>query len=215
MKKKYIVSAIFGILFFIVMIMVKTVDVAPIGPEGSKIGLSKINKAVHKAFGVNESWDKITEILGVLIILVGLVFAFLGLKQLIERKSLLKVDKEILALGVLYVVIGLIYVIFEKIVINYRPVILSEKEGLEASFPSSHTVLACVVAGSVIVLAGKYIKKSELRVAARLVLTVLLLITVVGRLVAGIHWFTDILAGALLSAALIALFMGVIEGFSE
>ena len=215
MKKSYIISAVCAALFLLMIILIKTVDVADIGPEGTKIGLSSINKAFHELTGLNDSWDKIADYTMLLAFGAGLAFAVLGLVQLIQRKSLLKVDREILLLGGLYVVLGIFYVIFEKVVINYRPEILSDETKPEASFPSSHVMMACVVAGSVIIILGRYIKKAEQRVAARIILSVVMLISVAARLVSGVHWLTDIIAGVLLSCALVFLYKGLIENGTE
>ena len=113
MKKKFVSSIICFLLFFAIIAAVKLIDVAAIGPDGTSIGLSSLNSAVHNFFGVNFVLYDITDLIGKLAIASGLIYAFLGLMQLIKRKSLLKVDNEILALGVLYIVIGIIYALFE------------------------------------------------------------------------------------------------------
>ena len=211
MKKKCITAAACFGLFLLLILLVKVVDVAAVGPEGTKIGLSKLNVAIHNMFGEHLGWYKVTNVLGYIAILVALCFAAIGGLQLIYRRSVLKVDKEILLLGALYVVTILFYVFFEKVVVNYRPILMPDGEGIEASFPSSHTVLSCVILGSGLDLLQKYAKKNK---TVQLVLTVLfavmMALIVAGRLLSGVHWFTDILGGLLLSAALLNAYHGLL-----
>lgn len=211
MKNKSIAAGICLVLFLILVAVVKTVDVQAIGPEGTSIGLAAINGAIHDATGVQMTLHKITDYLGVLSLLVAACFALLGLCQLIRRRSLLKVDPEILSLGVLYIILAAVYVIFEFLVINERPVIMPGDEHVEASFPSSHTMLAVVILGSAVIVSGKYVQNGKLCSLLRAVFGVLILVTVFGRLLSGVHWFTDILGGVLLSAALLFFFVGILD----
>ena len=119
MKKKFIVAAVCFGLFLLLILLVKAVDVAAVGPEGAKIGLSKLNVAIHDLFGEHLGWYKVTNVLGYLAILIALGFAAIGGLQLVYRRSILKVDKEILLLGALYVVTVLFYILFEKVLFYY------------------------------------------------------------------------------------------------
>ena len=94
MKKKFIASAVSFGLFLLLILLVKLVDVAAVGPEGTEIGLSRLNVAIHEMFGEHLGWYKITEILGYLAILVALGFAAVGGLQLIYRRSVLKVEGQ-------------------------------------------------------------------------------------------------------------------------
>ena len=194
---KFITAAVAGILAVILIVLVRTVDVAAIGPAGTEIGLSGVNGAFRDSVAVNMTLYKMTEILGVVAIASGAVFAAVGLVQLIQRRSLFKVDGEILALGGLFVVLGGLYVFFEKVVVNFRPVIMEGETAPEASFPSSHTMLACVIFGGVFMLIGRYVKNRGLPVALRLL--------------SGVHWLTDIIGGVLISVFLLAAFAGVLD----
>ena len=212
MKKKFITAAVCFGLFLLLILLVKVVDVAAVGPEGTKVGLSKLNVAIHALFGEHLGWYKVTNVLGYLAILIALCFAAIGGLQLVYRRSVLKVDKEILLLGALYVVTILFYILFEKVIVNYRPMLMPGGEGPEASFPSSHTVLSCVILGSGLLLVKKYARKDK---TVQLVLTVafavMLALIVAGRLLSGVHWFTDILGGLLLSAALLNAYEGLLK----
>ena len=210
--KKFITAAVCFGLFLLLILLVKMVDVAAVGPAGTEVGLSKLNVAVHEMFGENLGWYKVTNVLGYLAILIALCFAAIGGLQLVYRRSILKVDKEILLLGALYVVTVIFYVLFEKVIINYRPVLLPGSEGPEASFPSSHTMLSCVILGSGLGLLQKYTKKSKtVRLVLTVVFAVMLALIVAGRLISGVHWFTDILGGILLSVALLNAWEGAVK----
>ena len=210
-KSKLITGVVFLLLFIGLIVMIKTVDVAAIGPEGTKVGFSGINKDIHEATGVNMTWYNITRYLGYGTLLLAGVFALMGLVQLVQRKSLLKVDRTILTLGGLYVVVLGLYVAFDKIAINYRPVILEGETSVEPSFPSSHTMLACVVLGSTALVVGQYIKNRTLAMTLQVLAWIICAVLVLGRLLSGVHWFTDIIGGVLISVALLFLFEGVRE----
>jgi undecaprenyl-diphosphatase len=203
-SKNIVRSLVLTIIAFGYVFLVKTVDIMSIGPKGSKVGFGTINNFVKETFSYSKTIYKITEILGLLALLIVAVYGLVGLVQLIKRKSLFKVDKRIYILGVFYVLVGLIYVFFEKVIINYRPVLMDGK--LEASFPSSHTVLAICVCASAIYMNKFYIKdKSKLKLINTSILVLMTLI-VVGRLVSGVHWFSDILGGIIISGTLLSYY---------
>lgn len=133
------------VLFLLLMALVLKVDVQPIGPEQSSVGLASVNQWVHQTVGVHLIWYVITDWLGLSALAVAMGFAALGLIQLIQRKSLRKVDQDILLLGLLYIAVMAVYACFECFVVNWRPVLLNGN--LEASFPSSHTMIVfCIMA---------------------------------------------------------------------
>ena len=214
-KGKIILSCIFFALFIGLIVLVKKVDVAPIGPEGTEIGLSGINQDFHEMTGVNTGWYDLTKYLGYATLALVGVFAMVGLVQLIQRKSLLKVDKTILALGGLYIVVLALYFGFDKIAINYRPVILEGDDGVQPSFPSSHTMLAVVVLGGAALIVRQYIKNRNLATALQVIAIALCVVLVVGRLLSGVHWLADIIGGVFISVALLLLFSGIRDLLGE
>ena len=211
MKRKFTASVIFALAFIVLIVLVSAWDVAPIGPEGTEIGLSSINKATHDALGVNEIWYDVTEFFGYLAIATVAVFGLVGVYQIFKRKSIFKVDKKLIALGGLYVLTALAYVLFEIAVINYRPVIMPGELHVEASFPSSHTMLVCVIMGSAFVILKDYVKNNVLRIVLRYVSLAVAAVTAVGRLLSGVHWLTDIIGGVLISLTLVTLYSAVCE----
>lgn len=206
MKKKLITAGASALLFLLLILLVRTVDVAPIGPAGATIGLSGINRAMHNLCGIHDFWYNLTDWLGFAAIAAAACFAALGLVQLIRRRSLRKLDRELLALGVLYAVVIGLYMLFEIAIVNYRPVLMPGSHTLEASFPSSHTMLIIVTMGSAGMLTEKYVRQGGLRRILRAVCAAVLAVTVIGRLLSGVHWFTDILGGVLISTALLSLY---------
>ena len=211
MKKNTVYAAVSAILFIILIVLLKTVDVQPAGPGGTSIGLSALNLKFHDITGVHMAWYNITDWLGYGALAVCAVFGLAGLMQLINRKSLLKVDKCILALGVFYIVVIGFYLFFEKCVINYRPIIMPGADAPEASFPSSHTMLIICVMASTRMVISRYIKPGALRSAVKVACTLVMVVTVFGRMYCGVHWLTDIIGGILLSVALVETFSLVLD----
>ena len=183
---------------------VLTVDVHPIGPRGSAVGFATVNGWVHRFTGVHMALYAITDWLSLVPLLVVLGFGLLGLWQWVRRKELSKVDRSLFVLGGFYVVVMAAYIFFEAAAVNYRPVLI---EGiLEASYPSSTTMLVMCVMATAMMELKKRIRNPGLKrilTAAILVFTVLM---VTGRLLSGVHWISDIIGGALLSAGLLWLY---------
>lgn len=211
MKNKFITSAIWAVAFVVLIVLICTYNVAPIGPEGTEVGFSSLNGAVHEALGVSETWYEISEIFGYLAIATAGAFALLGVVQAVKRKSLLKVDKKLIALGGLYAAMAFMYVLFEIVVVNYRPVIEAGAQSVEASFPSSHTMLVCVIMGGAFVILKEYVSNKGLRTALRSASLTVAVLTAASRLFSGVHWITDIIGGVLISLTLVTLYSAVCE----
>ena len=205
--KMFLVGAGFLGAFVLWTVLVSLVDIRPIGPNGSRVGFAALNGYVHGLTGVNLALYTVTDWLGLVPIAVAFGFAILGLVQWIKRKSLLKVDGSLLVLGGFYVVVMAAYILFEVVVINYRPTLIDGY--LEASYPSSTTMLVMCVMPTAMLQLRTRIKN---RVFGRCVLIAIAVFTafmVIGRLLSGVHWLTDIIAGALLSAGLVMLYASV------
>ena len=199
-KRNFLLSLFFILLAIIFTMLVKVVDVKQIGVNETNIGFATVNKLVFEYIGVNIIWYHITDWLGLIPIFIAMIYALIGVIQLIKRKSIFKVDKEIIILGIFYIIVIIIYIFFEKIIINYRPILI---EGfLEVSYPSSHTLMTICLCGSSIIINKKMFNNKSIRFINILSLTIIL-ITVIGRLLSGVHWFTDIIGGILISIALL------------
>lgn len=185
-------------------LLVGHVDVQPIGPGGSRVGFAAVNGAFHKWTGVHWTLYTVTDWLGLVPIGVALGFAALGLAQLLRRRSLGKVDSSILVLGGFYLAVGAAYLLFEEMAVNYRPVLIDGN--LEASYPSSTTVLALCVLPTAMMQLKHRIPSGPMRSLVLGMLAVLTGVMVIGRLISGVHWLSDIVGGVLLSTGLVALY---------
>ena len=191
-KKNILICVLLVLISIIYTLLVKYVDTSTIGPNGSVVGFSSLNSFVFN----------LTEILGIIPILIALMYAVIGLIQVIDRKSL-KVDKELIALGILYIIVILIYVFFEKCIINYRPVIIDGV--LEASYPSSHTLLSICICGSSLLI-NKYLFNNEkIYKYINIISIISMVLIVLGRLLSGVHWASDIIGSIIISITLLKI----------
>ena len=184
--------------------MVRRVDVQAIGPLGSAVGFAALNRSVHHLTGVHIPLYTVTDWLSLVPLGFVVGFALLGLVQWIRRKDLLKVDRSILILGGYYAIVMAVFLFFERYVINYRPVLIDGV--LEASYPSSTTMLVLTVMPTAITQLKARIKQPVLRQIIVSFLAAFTGLMVIGRLFSGVHWFSDIIGGILLSAGLVWLY---------
>ena len=191
-------------VFILWTIAVRRIDVQPIGPGGSAVGFGALNGFFHSLTGVHMQLYTITDWLGLVPVTVGFGFALLGLVQWIKRKRILKVDRSILLLGGFYIVTLAAYLLFESYVINYRPVLI---EGfLEASYPSSTTLLVLCVMPTAMMQFRWRINNPVLRKVITVLITAFMIFVVVGRLLSGVHWLSDIIGGIFLGAGLVMMY---------
>lgn len=207
-KRTLLSGGILLAAFAIWTILIQIADVRPVGAKGTNIGFAAMNCWFHRLTDVHMTIYTITDWLGLVPLVVCLIFAGIGLIQLIKRRSLLKVDSDIIILGVYYVVVILAYILFEMLPINYRPILINGI--LEASYPSSTTLLVMCVMPTLIEQIDRRMKNSALRKCILVLTVAFSIFMVVGRLISGVHWFTDIVGGALLSIGLFAIYKGVI-----
>ena len=194
-------------VFVLWTVLIRFVDVGAIGPRESSVGFATLNGYIHNLTGVNMSLYVITDWLGLVPIGVAFGFAVLGLVQWIKRKSLLKVDRSILTLGGFYIVVMAVYILFEIVVINYRPTLIDGY--LEASYPSSTTMLVMCVMPTAMMQLRTRIKNDLFRRCVMLVIAMFIAFMVIGRLVSGVHWITDIIGGALFSTAIVLMYYAI------
>ena len=203
-KRILVTGVMFIVAFAIWTTLILTVDVQPWGQNATKIGFATFNCWFHELTGVDMRIYSITDWLGLVPIFICMIFGGVGLVQLVKRRSLFKVDYDIIILGIYYVIVILAYLIFEMIPINYRPILI---EGvMEASYPSSTTLLVLCVMPTLIEQTNRRIKSA---VGKRLIdgfSVCFSVFMVIGRLFSGVHWFTDIMGGILLSAGLFCIY---------
>lgn len=208
MKKSKVIRIFVGIGFIMAFIawtlLVCLVDVKAIGPQGSSVGLATLNGAFHELTEDNITLYIITDWLGLVPIATALGFAILGLIQLIKRQSIAKVDVSILALGVFYIAVIAVYLLFEEVVINYRPILIGGN--LEASYPSSTTMLVTCVMPTALMQFNVRIKQKPLKYAISAIIMAFIAFMVIGRLISGVHWLSDIIGGALISIGLVTAY---------
>ena len=185
-------------------LLLRYVDVRPVGPRGSAVGFATANAMFHGITGVHMKLYVVTDWSGLVPICFCMGFAILGLCQWIKRRNILKVDWNVLMLGCFYIAVMGVYLLFEEVVINYRPVLIAGC--LEASYPSSTTLLVmCVMPTAVMQFNGR-IKNRTARKIVTTVLTGFTVFMVAGRLISGVHWLSDIIGGGLLSTGLVMLY---------
>lgn len=204
----YIALGLFA-AFLLWTAVICLVDVRAIGPRGSTVGFAALNRFFHGLTGVHMPLYVITDWLSLIPLGCACGFTMLGLVQWAKRKNLLKVDRSLLFLGGFYLVVMAAYVLFEFVVVNYRPVLI---EGvLEASYPSSTTMLVLTVMPTAMIQLNPRIKRPALRRTAFWSILVFTAFMVIGRLVSGVHWLTDIIGGILLSASLVMAYVSALR----
>ena len=209
MKRKNLIITILSLVSSIIFIvLVKRIDIKCNAVNNSCIGFATINQFIFNKIGLNMRWYIITDWLGIIPILMSMVYAIIGIKQLIKRKSINKVDTEIIILGIFYIVVISIYILFEKYIINYSPILMNGF--LEASFPSSHTLMTVCLCGSSIIINNKLFKNNFTKILNFLSLFIII-IMIIGRFISGVHWLTDIIGGMLISSFLLILFYSVVS----
>ena len=207
-KKGLAAGVILLLAFVLWTVLIMTVDVQPIGPRESSVGFAGINGWFHGLTGVHMKIYTVTDWLGLVPIAVCACFGVLGLMQWIKRRSLKKVDPDIILLGIYYILVILGYLFFEMVPINRRPVLI---EGvLEASYPSSTTLLVLSVTLTLVFQANRRINNEKTRKTVVILSVLFAAFMVIGRTVAGVHWLTDILGAVLLSGGLYLIYRSAV-----
>ena len=212
-KKQLILGITLLVMFAVWTWLIQCVDVQSAGPKDTEIGFATFNCWFHRMTGVHMAIYMITDWLGLVPIFVCIVFGGVGFVQLIKRKSLLEVDRDLVFLGIYYAVVIFCYLIFEMISINYRPILIDGM--LEASYPSSTTLLVLSVMPTLVYQVNHRNTNLLLRRFICLMTIIFSVFMVIGRLVAGVHWFTDIIGAVLLSAGLYCLYKAMILLFCD
>ena len=212
-KRELCLGAALVLLFGLWTLLVKTVDVGVAGASATEVGFAALNGWFHGVTGVHWALYDLTDLLSVIPLGVCALFGLLGAVQLIRRKSLREVDRDILLLGIYYVVVIGAFFLFEVFPVNFRPIFIEGK--LEASYPSSTTLLVLSVMPTLMFQADRRCKAVGLKWAVRILTALFSAFMVVSRLVCGVHWLTDIVGGLILSAGLFLLYKAAVRIFEE
>jgi len=193
-----------SILWFVSFLLwtaaLNLIDVQPIGPNASSVGFASFNAAFHRLTGVHMFLYYLTDWLSLIPVFIMMLFACIGLLQLIRRRNPLKVDPDILLLALYYLIIFGFYLLFEEFPVNHRPILIDGF--LEASYPSSTTLLMLTVMSAAIIQIRLRVRSLPLRKTLLSVTVIFTALMVLGRTISGVHWATDIIGGILLSASL-------------
>lgn len=195
-------------MFAIWTFLIQTVDVQPVGQNGTNIGFATFNCWFHKLTGVHMALYTLTDCLELLPLGICAFFGVLGLLQLVKRKSLIKVDYDIIILGIYYVIVIAGFLVFEMLPINYRPILIEGK--LEASYPSSTTLLVLSVMPTFIDQIYRRIKETTVQKVICIFTFFYTAFMVMGRLISGVHWFTDIVGSVFFSTGLFCIYKAFI-----
>jgi undecaprenyl-diphosphatase len=203
-KRLLLLGSIFIMMFVIWTVLMKKIDVQPLGANETDIGFATINCWFHKLTGVHMKIYTITDWLGLVPIFICVIFGCIGCIQLTKRKSILKVDYDLILLGVYYILVILGYLIFEMVPINYRPILI---EGvLEASYPSSTTLLVLCVMPTFMEQVNHRTENVIAKGIVKGFVDCFSLFMVLGRLISGVHWLTDIVGSIMFSAGLFCIY---------
>lgn len=209
-NQKILFSGTVAVMVFILWtVAVSLIDVQAIGPKNSDIGFATLNGFIHNITGVHMALYTVTDWLGIIPLGFIMGFALLGFVQLIKRKNLLKVDSSILVLGGFYIIVITVYLFFEFYIVNYRPVLINGC--LEASYPSSTTLLVMCVMPTTVMQLNHRIKNKKFKKMIAYLIIAFTVFMVIGRLISGVHWITDIIGGAILSIGLVMIYFGTVN----
>ena len=196
------------VAFAVWTMLIQYIDIQTVGVNGTKIGFATFNCWFHKLTGVHMILYLITDWLGFVPLVVCMIFGGIGFAQLIRRRSLLKVDLDILFLGIYYVIVIFGYLIFEIIPLNYRPILINGF--MEASYPSSTTLLVLSVMPTLVFQTKRRIESAKFKNIIYILCVLFSAFMVVGRLISGVHWFTDIVGSVMLSAGLFYVYKALV-----
>ena len=193
--------------------VVLLVDRQAVGPLESVVGLATLNVWFHDLTGVHMSLYVWTDWLGLVPIGVAFGFSLLGLGQWIKRRRFGQVDRSILILGCYYVVVIGVYVLFETVTVNCRPVLIDGY--LETSYPSSTTLLVLSVMPTALSQLWTRVRHPFLRRGIAAVIVAFTVLMVVGRMISGVHWISDIVGGILVSGGLVCLYEAAVGAWAS
>ncbi len=220
-RRGYLISCVLFVLFVVFTVLISAVGVGKtpvkvVGADGViqpgeeiSVGFSGLNTAASDALGYSGTWYKLSKYLGYVCILAAGALCLWAVWQAISRHGIAQMDRDLSCFCLLMIAMLIFYALFEVLKLNYRPVMLEGK--LDASYPSTHTLVALCGAGGAAIFVSRLKIRRELRLAGIGILGLAAFLTVLCRLLSGVHWVTDILGGVLLSAALVQLYLTLLR----
>lgn len=156
-------------------------------------------------------WDFISDVILLSALATLAVFAFLGLCQWIKRKSLKRVDKPILWMLLPLFLLLVTYIVFDKFfVLNTRP-----NGSGEPSFPSTHVMVTATIFSLVVIILPNYIKSKIARITLDLMMLVLLVLICFGRVLANMHWISDVIGGLIFATIFATIYYLIIRRYKN
>ncbi len=207
-RKLFITGIVLVLVFILWTMLIQTFDVQPVGQNETDIGFATLNCLFHRLTGVHLWVYYITDWLGLVPIFCCLIFGGVGFAQLIKRRSLFKVDSDIIILGIYYIAVIFGYLVFETISINYRPILIDGR--METSYPSSTTLLVLSVMPTVSFQVNRRIKNAFIKNLINASVDLFMLLMVIGRTIAGVHWLTDVIGSVILSVGLYLIYRSIV-----
>ncbi len=208
-KATFVQPVIMLTVFLLFTILTAMVDYKPIGPRGSEVGLAAVNGFLHSYFGYNDLFYVLSKLLGYICFLIPVVNLGVAIRDIYRKKSLFKVGPDVIGAFCVYVLMALCYILFDTVVLNCRPVLMDGQ--LEASYPSSHTLLAVTLTLTAALQLNFRDRNLERKSRNQKILAALGILVVVTRFLSGVHWFTDIVGGVLLGLTLAALYVPLVR----
>lgn len=194
MKKRYIISGIFFLLFITITILMITNNIKVFDDTIYNYIFSLRNDSLDIIFKtITKFCNTITVIIFVIILVIFL-----------ERKSMWK-------LLITVVSTVLVNQLLKHTIRRIRPDHLRLIEERGFSFPSGHSMTSIALYGILIYLVYKYIKNKILKIILIALLTLLILGIGISRIYLGVHYPSDVLAGFFLSSSIIILVVTIID----
>lgn len=197
-KMWLILSLVFFVGFVIFTLLVKFVDVG-------QVGLEHVNQFFLQHCGRQIFWEQVTDWIGYFVVLSMVGIVAWQIVQWVQRKSLRRIDQNLIMFDIIVVCLVLVYIFFELVVVNCRPEL--DNGVAKASYPSSHVMLFVTVLPMLIWQMWHYLKNKSLRIVLTVILSICLIVGIIGRMLSGVHWFTDIVGGIMISCCLICGYM--------
>ena len=208
-KRQLFIGITSVVAFIVWTVLIQAVDVQPMGQNGTDIGFATWNIGFHDLTGVHMGIYILTDWLGLIPLLICMLFAGMGFVQLIKRRSLFQVDYDIILLGIYYVIVILCYLLFERFPVNYRPILIDGV--MEASYPSSTTLLVLCVMPTITFQVKRRLKNAVVAKRIGVLVRIFSWSMVIGRLISGVHWFTDIVGSVMLSVGLFCVYKAAVS----